>query len=229
MEVILLERVEKLGQMGDVVKVKPGYARNYLLPREKALRATEDNKKVFEAKRAQLEADNLKRREEAESVAAKVEGMTVALIRQAGEAGQLYGSVNARDIASAITADGVTVGRNQVALAAPIKTLGLFDVTVKLHAEVSSTVTVNVARSDEEAQIQAETGKALLSSAEEEEAEAQAALEEVFEEGAAEAAAEQLAGDEAAEEAPAEEEAAEEAPAEEEAAADEGAEEETAE
>jgi len=220
MEVILLERIEKLGQMGDVVKVKPGYARNYLLPREKALRATEENKKVFENKRAQLEADNLKLRSEADAVAAKMAGLTVSLIRQAGEAGQLYGSVNARDIAAAATEAGFTVNRNQVALPHPIKTLGLFDVTVSLHPEVSSSVTVNVARSDEEAKIQAETGKALLSTAAEEEAEAAAELEKVFEEGAAEAAAEALAEEEAAEAAEA---AAEEAA--EEAAADEGEEE----
>lgn len=231
MEVILLERVENLGQMGDIVKVKPGYARNFLLPREKALRATDENKKVFEAQRAQLEADNLKRKDEADAVAAKMDGLSVSLIRQAGEAGQLYGSVNARDIATAATDEGFTVTRNQIELPHPIKTLGLFDVTVDLHPEVTATVTVNVARSAEEAAIQAETGRALLSTAAEEEAEAAAAIEEIFEEGAAEAAAEELA-EEAAEEAAAEEAAAEEAAAEdagEDAAEAEGGEEEKAE
>ncbi len=226
MEVILLERVEKLGQMGDVVKVKPGYARNYLLPREKALRATEANKKRFETQRAQLEAENLKRREEADAVAQKMEGLSVILIRQAGEAGQLYGSVNARDIAASITDAGFTVARGQVNLADPIKTLGLFDVTVTLHPEVSSSVTINVARSEDEAQIQAETGKAVTGGTEEEEAAEEHApeLEEVFEEGAAEAAAEDLA--EAAEEETPAEEAVEDAPAED---AAEAAEEEKAE
>lgn len=194
MEIILLERVENLGQMGDVVKVKPGYARNFLLPRNKALRATEENKKVFEAQRAQLEAENLKKRDEAQAVADKTEGMSVVLIRQAGEAGQLYGSVNARDIAAATTEAGTTISRTQVALPHPIKTLGLFDVTVDLHPEVSTKITVNVARSKEEADIQADIGKALLSTAAEEEAEAaEVEVEEVFEEGAAEAAAEELA------------------------------------
>lgn len=225
MEVILLERVENLGQMGDVVKVKPGYARNYLLPREKALRATEENKKVFEAQRAQLEAENLKKRTEAEDVAKKMDGLSVILVRQAGEAGQLYGSVNARDIAAAATEAGYTVSRNQVALPHPIKTLGLFDVNVDLHPEVAVNVTVNVARSQEEAEIQAETGKALLSTAAEEEAEAAAELEEVFEEGAAEAAAEDLAEAEAAEATEeAAEDAGEDAPTED-AAADEAGEE----
>ena len=206
MEVILLERVENLGQMGDVVKVKPGYARNYLLPREKALRATEENKKVFEGRRAQLEADNLKKRTEADDVAKKMEGLSVILVRQAGEAGQLYGSVNARDIAAMASEQGFTITRNQVVLADPIKTLGLFDVAVNLHPEVSVTVGVNVARTQEEAQIQAETGKALLSTAAEEEAEAAAELEAIFEAGAAEAAAEELA-----DEAPAEDAAGDEA------------------
>ena len=204
MEVILLERIEKLGQMGDIVKVKPGYARNFLLPRAKALRATEANKAQFEAQRAQLEANNLKLREEADAVATKLNGLSVTLIRQAGEAGQLYGSVNARDIATEVTAAGFTVTRNQVKLADPIKTLGLFDVSVSLHPEVSVTVTANVARSEDEAQIQAETGKAVTGGDEEADAEAAAELDAIFEEGAAEAAAEELA-EEAGEEAPAEE------------------------
>lgn len=212
MEVILLERIEKLGQMGDIVKVKPGYARNFLLPRAKALRATEANKAHFEAQRAQLEANNLKLREEADAVATKLNGLSVTLIRQAGEAGQLYGSVNARDIATEVTAAGFTVTRNQVKLADPIKTLGLFEVSVSLHPEVSVTVTANVARSEDEAQIQAETGKAVTGGDDEADAEAAAELDAIFEEGAAEAAAEELAeeGGEA-EEAPAEEAQAEEA------------------
>ena len=197
MEVILLERVEKLGQMGDIVKVKPGYARNYLLPRAKALRATDANKAQFEAQRAQLEADNLKLRQEADAVASKLNGLSVTLIRQAGEAGQLYGSVNARDISAQVTAAGFTVNRNQVKLTDPIKTLGLFDVSVSLHPEVSVTVTANVARSADEAAIQAETGKAVTGGDDEGDAEAAAELEAIFEEGAADAAAEELAAEEA--------------------------------
>ena len=193
MQVILLERIEKLGQIGDVVTVKPGFARNFLLPRGKALRATNANKKVFEAQRVQLEADNLKRSDEAKSVAEKMNGLTISLIRQAGEAGQLFGSVNARDIAASVTAEGFTILRGQVGLAHPVKNLGLFEVNVQLHPEVSTTITVNVARSEEEAKIQAETGHAMMSADQEEAAEAAAELEAVFEEGAAEAAAEELA------------------------------------
>lgn len=214
MQVILLERVEKLGQIGDIVNVKPGFARNYLLPRDKALRATAANKKAFEGTRVQLEADNLKRRDEATAVGEKMEGLSIDLIRQAGEAGHLYGSVNARDIAASITAAGFSVTRNQVGLADPVKSLGLFDVVVQLHPEVSATVTVNVARTEEEARIQAETGKVMMSQDEEEEAEARAEIEAIFEEGAAEAAAEELAeeaGEEAAGEAAPAEEAAEDA------------------
>lgn len=159
MQVILMQRIEKLGQMGDIVSVKPGFARNYLLPQKKAMRATKDNLARFESQRAQLEAENLKRRGEAEQVATKLEGMTVTLIRQAGESGQLYGSVNARDIAEAVTANGVTVARGQVDLAAVIKVLGLHPVRISLHPEVSVTVTANVARSEEEAQIQLESGR----------------------------------------------------------------------
>jgi len=207
MEVILLERIEKLGQMGDVVNVKPGFARNFLLPREKALRATDENKKRFEGQRAQLEAENLKLREEADAVAKKMEGLSIILIRQAGEAGQLYGSVSARDIAAQVSEAGFTVGRSQVNLAHPIKTLGLFSVSVALHPEVASTVTVNVARSADEATIQAETGHAVTGGDDEADAEAAAELEAVFEAGAAEAAAEELAATEA-------ENADEEAPAE---------------
>lgn len=161
MEIILMERVENLGQIGDVVTVKPGFARNYLLPRGKALRANNANKKVFEDQRAQLEADNLKKKGEAEAVAAKMDDTKVVVIRQAGEGGQLYGSVNARDVASALTDGGFTVGRNQVALAQPIKTLGLHTVIVALHPEVSVTVTANVARSADEAELQEQTGHAV--------------------------------------------------------------------
>jgi large subunit ribosomal protein L9 len=159
MQVILMQRIEKLGQMGDIVSVKPGFARNYLLPQKKAMRATKENLARFESQRAQLEADNLKRRGEAEQVAAKLEGMTVTLIRQAGESGQLYGSVNSRDIADAVTAKGVTVARGQIDLAAAIKVLGLQKVRVRLHPEVAVTVTANVARSEDEAQIQLESGR----------------------------------------------------------------------
>jgi large subunit ribosomal protein L9 len=169
MEVILLERVEHLGQMGDVVRVKPGYARNFLLPRGKAVRANEDSRKRFEAQRAQLEAVNLQRRAEAEAVAVKAEGTTVVLIRQAGEAGQLYGSVAARDVADAVTAAGLTIAKHQVRLQTPIKTLGLHKVTVSLHPEVAVTVIVNVARSPDEAEIQARTGGAVVRGAEAEE------------------------------------------------------------
>jgi large subunit ribosomal protein L9 len=155
MEVILLERVAKLGQMGDVVKVKDGYARNFLLPRHKALRATEANKSKFAEQRAQLEANNLARKKDAEAVAAKLDGQSFTLIRQAGESGVLYGSVSARDLSDAITAGGFTVSRGQIALATPIKTLGMHKVSVVLHPEVSVSVSVNIARSPEEAERQA--------------------------------------------------------------------------
>ncbi|MGC8475407.1 MAG: 50S ribosomal protein L9 [Acetobacteraceae bacterium] len=154
-ELILLQRVEQLGQMGEIVKVKPGYARNYLLPQQKAIRASKANRERFEQQRAQLEAQNLKRREEAERVAERVGGLSVVVIRQAGESGSLYGSVSARDIAEAVTAAGLTVGRDQVVLIHPIKALGLVPVRVVLHPEVSIRVTVNVARSAEEAERQA--------------------------------------------------------------------------
>lgn len=154
-EVILMQRVEKLGQMGEVVKVKPGYARNYLLPQKKAIRATKENLQRFETERAQLEAQNLKRREEAERVAERVGGLSVVIIRQAGESGSLYGSVSARDIADATAAAGLTVGREQVLLAHPIKSLGIAQVRLALHPEVVIPVAVNVARSPEEAARQA--------------------------------------------------------------------------
>lgn len=186
MNVILLERIEKLGQMGDIVTVKPGFARNYLLPQGKALRATDDNKAQFEGQRAQLEADNLKRKQEAEAVADKIKDISVVLIRQAGDAGQLYGSVSARDIADAVTAAGATIKRSQVILAAPIKTIGLHEVRVELHGEVIITVVANVARSQDEAETQEKTGGAVLSLAQKEEMEVQAEAE-----AAAEAVAEQ--------------------------------------
>ena len=168
MQVILLERVDKLGQMGDVVNVKPGFARNFLLPKGKALRATEENINHFDTQKAQMEAQNLERKSEAFAVSTKMDGATVILVRQAGEAGQLYGSVNARDIAQALRDHGFNISRNQVRLDQPIKSLGLHNVSVTLHPEVSITVTANVARSEDEAQTQAETGRALLSREEEE-------------------------------------------------------------
>lgn len=155
MEIVLLERVEKLGQMGDVVTVKNGYARNFLLPQGKALRASKDNLAIFEAKKAQLEADNLKRKEEAEQVATKVEGMTVVLIRAASESQQLYGSVSTQDIARAVSENGATIDRKQVIMDKVLKTLGLHEIKVRLHPEVTVNVVVNIARSEEEADIQA--------------------------------------------------------------------------
>ena len=156
MEVILLERVEKLGAIGDVVKVKDGFARNYLLPRKKALRANEANRKVFEANRAKIEEDNANRRSDAEKASKGVDGKTVQLIRQASNTGQLYGSVSARDIVDALDADGAKVIKSQVVLDRPIKTIGMHEVKIALHPEVSVTVKVNVARSPEEADLQAQ-------------------------------------------------------------------------
>lgn len=158
MDVILLERVEKLGQMGQVVKVRPGFARNFLLPQKKALRATKANLAFFDKQKAQLEAANLERRKDAEQVAGKLDGMAVVITRQAGETGVLYGSVAARDVAEAVTAAGVTIERRQVSIDEPIKTLGLFKVRIVLHPEVSVFVTVNVARSQDEAELQAQRG-----------------------------------------------------------------------
>lgn len=155
MDVILLERVENLGQMGDVVKVKPGYARNFLLPQQKAMRASKDNIAYFETQKSQLEAQNLQKRQEAEQVSEKMDDMSVVLIRSAGDTGQLYGSVSNRDIADALTEAGATVDRRQVELERPIKTLGLHTVRVRLHPEVAVNVTANVARSDDEAEAQA--------------------------------------------------------------------------
>ncbi|MBO22706.1 MAG: 50S ribosomal protein L9 [Rhodospirillaceae bacterium] len=170
MDVILLERIEKLGQMGDVVTVKPGYARNFLLPQKKALRATDDNRAHFEAQRAQLEAENLKRREEAEAVATKIEDLDVVLIRQAGDSGQLYGSVSARDISDSVTGHGVTIGRGQVLLDRAIKELGLHPIRISLHPEVSFELTINVARTEDEAATQRKHGQSITQIAEETEA-----------------------------------------------------------
>ena len=153
-EVILLERIERLGQMGDVVRVKPGFARNYLLPKKKALRATKDNLKAFEGRKAQLVADNLKRREEAEKVAAKMTNVRVAVVRQAGESGQLYGSVTARDIAEEVTRAGYQVNRTQIIIDKPIKTTGLHTVRVMLHPEVQISATISIAPSQDEATAQ---------------------------------------------------------------------------
>ena len=165
-ELILLQRVEKLGQMGDIVKVKPGYARNFLLPQKKALRASKTNRAQFDEQRVQLVALNLKKREEAERLSERMAGLSVQIIRQAGESGSLYGSVSARDIADGVTASGLTVGRSQIILEQPIKMLGLSTVRLVLHPEVSLPVTVNVARSVEEAEKQAR-GELVGSAAEE--------------------------------------------------------------
>ncbi len=156
MDVILLERVEKLGGIGDVVTVKNGFARNYLLPRKKALRANEANRKVFEANRARIESDNAERRTAAQASAQGVDGKTVQLIRQASNTGQLYGSVSARDIIDALEADGAKVTKSQVVLDRPIKAIGMHEIRIALHPEVAVTVKVNVARSPEEADLQAQ-------------------------------------------------------------------------
>jgi len=205
MEVILLERVEKLGAIGDVVKVKDGFARNYLLPRKKALRANESNRKLFEANRERIEKDNEAKRGDAEKASKGVDGKTVQLIRQASNVGHLYGSVSARDIAEALEAAGAKVAKSQVVLDRPIKAIGMHDVKIALHPEVAVTVHVNVARSPEEADLQAQGIDV---------------LQQMFEEEAAPVVAEELA-EAAAEEVPV---AAEEAPAEaaEEPAAAEG-------
>jgi large subunit ribosomal protein L9 len=156
MEVILLERVEKLGAIGDVVKVKDGFARNFLLPNKKALRANEANRKVFEANRARIEEENANRRGDAEKASKGVDGKTVQLIRQASNTGQLYGSVSARDIVEALETEGAHVTKSQVVLDRPIKAIGMYDVKIALHPEVAVTVKVNVARSPEEAELQAQ-------------------------------------------------------------------------
>ena len=155
MEVILLERIAKLGQMGDIVTVKSGYARNFLLPQGKALRANEANRAQFESQRAELEARNIERKTEAESIKEKLDGNTYVVIRSAGQTGQLYGSVSPRDIAEVLDENGFKVARNQVSLVNPIKVIGLHDLEISLHPEVQSTITVNVARSEDEAERQA--------------------------------------------------------------------------
>lgn len=170
-ELILLERVEKLGQMGQRVMVRPGFARNYLLPQKKALRATKENLGYFESRRAQLEASNLERRGEASEVAEKLQGLSAVIVRQAGENGQLYGSVSARDLAEAVTQAGFTVEKRQIVLERPIKSLGLHPVRVVLHPEVAVTITANIAQSAEEAAMQ-ERGIDPLRLREEEEDEA---------------------------------------------------------
>ena len=185
MEVILLERVEKLGAIGDVVRVKDGFARNYLLPRKKALRANESNRKLFESNRVRIEAENAEKRGDAEKASKGVDGKTVKLIRQASNTGQLYGSVSARDIAEALEAVGAKVAKSQVVLDRPIKAIGVHEVKIALHPEVAVMVKVNVARSPEEADLQAQGIDV---------------LEQMFEEEAAPAAAEQLEA--ASEEAP---------------------------
>ena len=187
MEVILLERIEKLGQMGDVVKVKPGYARNYLLPRKKALRASESSRAIFQQQRAQLEAENLKNRQEAERIASDVNGRTIIIVRQASDSDQLYGSVTTRDIANGITESGVTIDRRQVILPNPIKTVGMHPVRIDLHPEVTTEIIANIARSQDEAEMQARGERInrdgdVIDIAEEE---AAIEAEALFEEGAA--------------------------------------------
>ncbi|MBQ0803561.1 MULTISPECIES: 50S ribosomal protein L9 [unclassified Sulfitobacter] len=179
MQVILLERVAKLGQMGEVVDVKPGYARNYLLPQGKALSASKANIEAFEGQKAQLEAQNLETKKEAESMADKLNGQQFVVIRSASDSGALYGSVTTRDAADVATAEGFTVDRKQVVLRNPIKDLGLHDVTVNLHPEVEATIQLNVARSVEEAELQA-AGKSIQELAAEEEAAAEFEISELF-------------------------------------------------
>jgi len=198
MEVILLERIGRLGQMGDVVTVKDGFARNYLLPQGKALRATEANRKRFERERAQLEARDLELKSEAQAVAARLDGRSFIVIRQAGDTGQLYGSVASRDIAEAVTEGGFTIERRQVLLDRPIKTLGMHAVRLQLHAEVEPHITVNVARSPDEAARQArgEDVSKQATEAEEDAEAARRAAAALFEEGApAEIAGEPEEGD----------------------------------
>ena len=186
MQVILLERVEKLGQMGDEVKVKDGFGRNYLLPQKKALRATKANREYFQTQKTHLEAHNLERKKDAEAIAKKLDGQKFVLLRQAGDRGQLYGSVSPRDIADAISAGGFSINRTQVPLDKAIKDIGLVPVVVVLHPEVRVTVTLNVARTEDEAERQAKGEDVLVerSEAEESSAEAHANAEALFEEGA---------------------------------------------
>jgi len=163
MEVILLERIDKLGQMGDLVVVKPGFARNFLLPQQKAVTATEEHKAQFESQRIHLEAQNLEQKTEAEKIGKKLEGQKIVMVRQAGDAGQLYGSVSASNISDGITEAGFLINRNQVKLGDPIKSIGMHPVAVTLHPEVSVSITINVARSIEEAKIQEKTGAMVIS------------------------------------------------------------------
>ena len=182
MQVILLERVEKLGQMGDEVRVKDGFARNFLLPKKKALRATKANREYFQTQKAQLEAHNLERRKDAEAIAKKLGGKSFMLIRQAGDRGQLYGSVSPRDVATLVEAGGFKIDRHQVQISQAIKAIGLFTIPVVLHPEVRVNITINVARSEDEAERQARGEDVLAERSEQEEA--RAAAEEIFEEGA---------------------------------------------
>lgn len=209
MDIILLERVEKLGGIGDVVTVKNGYARNFLLPNKKALRANAANKKVFEANRAQIESENEAKRSEAEKASGGIDGKQIILIRASSASGQLYGSVSVRDIVEALAADGATVEKSMVILEKPIKTLGVFDVRVRLHPEVSVNVQVNVARSDDEAELQKDGIDVIAQMFEDEQAElAAAALAPESEddgEGEGEAADTEEASDEAASDETAEE------------------------
>ncbi len=184
MEVILLERVENLGQMGDVVNVKPGFARNFLLPQKKALRANDANKKVFEQQRVDLEARNLERKTEAEAAAAKINGSSFVVIRQASETGVLYGSVSTRDIAEAASSDGVKIERAQVRLLKPLKSLGVFGVRIVLHPEVDASVDINIARSEDEAERQARGENVLAAPEEQEEEAAEDTAAEFFDEEA---------------------------------------------
>lgn len=195
MQVILLERIAKLGQMGDVVTVKQGFGRNFLLPLGKALRATDANKAVFDAQKTQLEANNLETKKEADAVSAKLDGQQFVVIRSASDAGSLYGSVTTRDAAEAATEAGFTVSKKQVALDAPIKELGVHEMTVVLHPEVSCTIQINVARSQEEAELQA-TGKSIQDLAAEAEAEAEFEISELFDDMGS--AADEFGDDEAA-------------------------------
>ena len=190
MKVILLERVERLGTIGDTVNVKDGFARNFLLPRNKALRATSANLKIFEAQRATIEQRNAEARAAAEKAGQKLDGSTYVLIRQAGESGQLYGSVSARDVADAANAEGGRVERSMVVLDTPIKTLGLHPVKIRLHPEVTITVTVNIARSQDEAERQARGENVIAAQFDEERAHAEQQAQEIFEGGAGQALAE---------------------------------------
>ena len=184
MKVVLLERVENLGAIGDVVSVKDGFARNFLLPRDKARRATSANLKAFELDRAAIEARNEKNKSEAQKVADKIDGQTYVMIRQAGETGQLYGSVAGRDVAEAVQAEGGKVERSQVVLHVPIKTLGVHEVQVRLHAEVSATVKINIARSADEAERQARGENVIASQFDDERLAAEQAAKDLFEGGA---------------------------------------------